>query len=187
MEPVLFDYLILPMLILLARVVDVSMDTIRLIMVAKGYRNYAPVIGFFQSLVWVITISRVMVNLDNWTAYVAYASGFGLGTYIGMRIEEKLALGYELIRVVTRTDASGLIDDLRKRGFPVTSVAGQGRDGEVGILFVILKRSTVTEVVNIIKSHNPRAFYTIEDMRFVSNNRYLPRSKKLIPSRANAR
>jgi uncharacterized protein YebE (UPF0316 family) len=187
MDGLLFDYLILPILILLARILDVSMDTVRVIMVAKGYRNYAPVIGFFQALVWVITISRVMVNLENWTAYIGYAGGFGIGTYIGMRIEERLALGHELVRVVTRTDASDLIADLRERGFPVTSVTGQGRDGEVGILFVILKRRTVSEVVEIIKSHNPRAFYTIEDMRFVSNGQYVPRSKKLIPTRGNAR
>ena len=187
MDPFLFDYMILPTLILLARIVDVSMDTLRLNLVAKGYRNYAPIIGFFQSLVWVITISRVMVNLENWTAYAAYASGFALGTYVGMRIEEKLALGYELIRIVTRTDATELVTHLRDLGFAVTSVIGEGRDGEVGILFVVLKRKTVSEVVEIIKSHNPKAFYTIEDMRFVSNAAYLPRSRKVIPSRANAR
>ena len=187
MDPFLIDYVILPMLILLARVVDVSMDTVRIIMVAKGYRNYAPVIGFFQSLIWVITISRVMVNLENWTAYVAYAGGFALGTYVGMHIEEKLALGYELVRVITRTDATKLVAHLRERGFPVTSVTGEGRDGEVGILFVVLRRQAVSEVVDIIKAFTPRAFYTIEDMRFVSNSGRLPRSRRVIPSRAAAR
>ena len=184
MEAFWFDYLILPILILLARVVDVSMDTIRVIMVAKGYRRYAPVIGFFQALVWVVTISRVMVNLENWTAYAAYAGGFAAGTYVGMRIEERLALGYELIRVVTRADATELVAHLRDRGFPVTSVTGEGRDGEVGILFVVLRRQTVAEVVDIIKKFNPRAFYTIEDMRFVSNGGYLPRSRKLLLARS---
>jgi uncharacterized protein YebE (UPF0316 family) len=179
----IFDYVILPLLIMMARVMDVSMDTIRVIMVAKGYRNYAPFIGFFQSLIWVITISRVMVNLENWTAYIGYAGGFALGTYVGMRLEEKLALGYELIRVITKSDATELIDNLRKEGYPVTSVNGQGREGEVGILFIILKRRTIQKVVAIINAYNPKAFYTIEDMRFVSESSYLPRSRRMIPGR----
>jgi uncharacterized protein YebE (UPF0316 family) len=167
----------------MARVMDVSMDTIRVIMVAKGYRNYAPAIGFFQSLIWVITISRVMVNLENWTAYIGYAGGFALGTYVGMRLEEKLALGHELIRVITKSDASELITNLRKKGFPVTSVSGRGSEGDVGILFVILKRKTIQQVVEIINAYNPKAFYTIEDMRFVRDSNYLPRSRKMIPGR----
>jgi uncharacterized protein YebE (UPF0316 family) len=175
----IFDYGILPLLIMMARVVDVSMDTIRVILMSKGYRNYAPVIGFFQSLVWVITISRVIVHLENWTAYIGYAGGFAMGTYVGMRIEEKLALGFELVRVITRTDARELIRDLREKGYPVTSVSGQGREGEVGILYIILKRKTVGEVIGIIKTFNPNAFYTIEDMRFVSSGSYLPRTRKL--------
>lgn len=179
----IFDYFILPLLIMMARVMDVSMDTIRVIMVAKGYRNYAPVIGFFQSLIWVITISRVMVNLENWTAYIGYAGGFALGTYVGMRLEEKLALGHELVRVITKSDASELIANLRNQGFPVTSVNGLGRDGEVGILYIIMKRKMIKHVVEIINAYNPKAFYTIEDMRYVSDSSYLPRSRRVIPAR----
>jgi len=185
MESPWFDYVILPILILLARITDVSMDTIRVIMVSKGYRNYAPIIGFFQSLVWVITISRVMVNLEIWTAYVGYAGGFALGTYVGMRIEEKLALGYELIRVITKTDASELIENLRSEGYLVTSVRGEGRDGEVGILYIILKRKTMKQVVHIIHAYNPKAFYTIEDMRFVHSSGYLPSSQRMIRRKKN--
>lgn len=182
-ESPVFDYLILPLLIMMARVMDVSMDTVRVIMVAKGYRNYAPFIGFFQSLIWVITISRVMVNLENWTTYIGYAAGFALGTYVGMRLEEKLALGHELIRVITKSDASELIDILRAEGFPVTAVNGQGRDGEVGILYIIMKRKAIKHVVRVINDYNPRAFYTIEDMRYVSDSSYLPRSRRAIPTR----
>jgi uncharacterized protein YebE (UPF0316 family) len=186
-ESPVFDYVILPLLILMARIVDVSMDTIRVIMVAKGYRQYAPYVGFFQALVWVITISRVMVNLENWTAYLGYAAGFGVGTYVGMRIEEKLALGYELVRVITRSDAAELIRTLRNKGYPVTSATGKGRDGVVGILYIILRRKALEEVTGIIKKFNPKAFYTIEDMRFVSNGSYLPRSQKLVRKKGGHR
>jgi uncharacterized protein YebE (UPF0316 family) len=177
MDTIWFDYVILPLLILLARIVDVSLDTIRVILVAKGYRSIAPVIGFFQVLVWVITITRIMANLDNWFTYIGYAGGFALGTYVGMRIEAKLALGYELVRVVTRADASQLIGSLREQGYPVTAVAGKGKEGDVGILFIVLKRRSIGAVVDLIKQFNPKAFYTIEDMRFVSNGSQLPASE----------
>jgi uncharacterized protein YebE (UPF0316 family) len=177
MNELWFDYIILPLLILLARIVDVSLDTIRVIMVAKGYRRLAPFIGFFQVLIWVITITRIMANLDNWFTYFGYAGGFALGTYTGMRIEEKLALGYELVRVVTRADASQLIGTLREEGYPVTTVSGQGKEGEVGILFIVLKRKSIHRVVELIKQFNPKAFYTIEDMRFVSNGAAILRTE----------
>jgi uncharacterized protein YebE (UPF0316 family) len=179
MDSFWFDYIVLPLLILLARIVDVSLDTIRVILVAKGYRKVAPYIGFFQVLIWVITITRIMANLDNWLTYIGYAGGFAIGTYVGMRIEAKLALGYELVRVITRADAGRLIKSLQDHGYPVTTVSGQGKDGKVGILFIILKRKSIGEVVQLIKQFNPRAFYTIEDVRFVSNGTYLPKTENI--------
>lgn len=178
MEFTWFDYVILPVLIMMARVVDVSLDTIRVIMVAKGYRNMAPFIGFFQSLIWLITITRIMANLDNWLTYIGYAGGFGLGTYVGMILEGKLALGYELVRVITKKDAEDLINGLREKGYAVTAVPGMGRDGEVGVIYVIIKRRLLREVVGIIQTFNPKAFYTIEDMRFVSTHALLSPARR---------
>jgi uncharacterized protein YebE (UPF0316 family) len=175
MDSFWFDYILVPLLILIARVMDVSLDTIRVIMIAKGYRRLAPVIGFFQVLIWIITISRIMANLENWTTYIGYATGFAIGTYTGMKIEEKLALGYELIRVVTRADASLLIKELLEKHYHVTYVEGTGRDGNVGIIFIVQKRKVIREIINLIKQLNPNAFYTIEDVRFVSNGEYQPK------------
>ena len=173
-----FDFVVLPILIMMARVVDVSLDTIRVIMVAKGYRNLAPFIGFFQSLIWLITITRIMANLDNWFTYLGYALGFGLGTYVGMILEGKLALGYELVRVITKAGADDLISGLREKGYGVTNVPGTGRDGEVGVLYIIIKRKVLRDVIGCIQKFNPKAFYTIEDMRFVSNYALLSPSRK---------
>lgn len=173
-----FDWVVLPILILMARIVDVSLDTIRVIMVAKGYRNLAPFVGFFQALIWLITITRIMANLDNWFTYLGYAAGFGLGTYIGMMLEGKLALGYELVRVITKKGAKALIDGLREKGYPVTTVPGLGRDGEVGVIYVIIRRKVLRDVVAIIQQYNPNAFYTIEDMRYVSSHALLSPGRK---------
>ena len=173
-----FDFVVLPILILLARVVDVSLDTIRVIMVAKGYRNLAPFVGFFQALIWLITITRIMANLDNWFTYLGYAAGFGLGTYVGMILESKLALGYELVRVITRVGAEDLVNGLREKGYALTSVDGMGREGQVGVLYIIIRRKALREVVEIIHRFNPHAFYTIEDMRFVSSHALLSPGRK---------
>lgn len=178
MEFTWFDFVILPLLIMMARVVDVSLDTIRVIMVAKGYRNLAPFVGFFQSLIWLITITRIMANLDNWFTYIGYATGFGLGTYVGMVLEGKLALGYELVRVITKKGADELIQDLREQGFAITTVPGMGREGEVGVIYIIIRRKVLSNVVDIIQKFNPNAFYTIEDMRFVSNYAILSPARK---------
>jgi uncharacterized protein YebE (UPF0316 family) len=178
MEFTWFDFVVLPILIMMARIVDVSLDTIRVIMVSKGYRNLAPFVGFFQALIWLITITRIMGNLENWFTYIGYAAGFGMGTYIGMILEGKLALGYELVRVITKKGAEDLIKGLREKGYPVTTVPGMGRDGEVGVLYVIIKRKVLREVTGIIQQYNPNAFYTIEDMRYVSNHALLSPVRK---------
>ncbi|KPK87320.1 MAG: hypothetical protein AMS27_02790 [Bacteroides sp. SM23_62_1] len=163
-----FDYLILPLLIFLARIIDVSMDTIRMIFIARGFKKFAPIIGFFQVLVWIITITRIMANLENWTCYIAYAAGFAAGNLTGMIIEERLALGIELIRVVTRRQAGQLITALKDHNFPVTSVDATGVYGNVAVLFIVVKRKQMKEVLDLIRKYNPRAFYTVEDIRFVS-------------------
>ncbi|WP_372753880.1 DUF2179 domain-containing protein [Labilibaculum sp.] len=178
MDSIFFDYILLPVLIFMARICDVSLDTIRVIMVSRGYRKYAPLIGFFQILIWIITITRIMENLDNWLTYIAYAAGFAMGTYIGMLIEEKIAIGYELLRIITRSEVDDLVNELRQKGYGVTCVAGEGKDGAVGIVFLIVKRKVMKEVIAIVKQYNPKAFYTIEDIRFVGDPSYLPSPKK---------
>lgn len=177
MDSFWFDNIVVPLLIMFARIVDVSLDTIRVIMVAKGYRKLAPFIGFFQVLIWIITITRIMANLENWTAYVGYSAGFAIGTYVGMKLESKLALGHELIRVITRADPSELIAVLRKKGYHLTYVNGEGRDGKVGILFLVERRKVIKEIIKIIKELNPKAFYTVEDVRFVATSGAIPQVK----------
>lgn len=178
MDPFYFDYVILPLLIFVARIFDVSLDTLRVIMISKGYRKFAPVVGFFQVLIWIITITRIMENLDNWVTYVAYAAGFGFGTFVGMWIESKIAMGHELLRIITRQSADDLVTALRDKGYRVTAVNGQGRDGEVGILFLALKRKLLKEAIAIVQEYNPQAFYTVEDMRYVRDPEVLTVSKK---------
>jgi len=168
----MFDYLILPVLIFFARIADVSLGTVRIIFVSKGFKKVAPFIGFIEILIWIIAISRIMQNIDNWFCYVAYAGGFATGNYVGMLIEEKLAIGFELVRVITKKDASHLILNLKEKGYGITTVKAHGIDGEVAVIYIIVNRKNIKEVVDIIKQFNPNALYTIEDIRFVNKEIY---------------
>lgn len=163
----LFRWLLLPLLIFLARVVDVSMQTVRIVFVSRGNRILAPLLGFFEVMIWLAAIGQIMRNLDNVLCYVAYGGGFAAGTYIGMLIEEKLAIGTCLVRVITQKDAGALIEALRRADYGVTHVAAEGVRGKVSIVYSVVRRSCIPDVVRIIEEFNPRAFYTIETVRSV--------------------
>lgn len=161
-------YILLPLFIFFARIADVSLGTLRIIFVSKGMKKIAPLIGFFEVLIWIIAISRIMQNLDNWVCYLAYAAGFATGNYAGMLIEEKLAIGHEMVRVITKRDASELVGRLRDAGYGITYVDAHGAEGEVGVLYIIVRRSMVDEVLRLINHYNPRALYTIESIKYVN-------------------
>jgi uncharacterized protein YebE (UPF0316 family) len=163
-----FDYLVLPLLIFVLRIFDVSLDTMRIIFMTKGYRRIAPIIGYFEILIWIVAITRIMQNLNNWVTYVAYAAGFATGNYVGMLLDEKLAIGHELIRVITKIEVQDLADTLRSAGFGVTSVKATGMQGDVGIHYIIVNRKNARKAVEIIELKAPSAFYTIENIHFVN-------------------
>ncbi len=163
-----FTYIVLPALIFLARVCDVTIGTIRIIFVSRGHKFLAPLIGFFEILIWLVAIGKIFENLNNISCYIAYAGGFAAGNFVGIYIEERLAMGTFVIRVITRKDASGLIRGLRSAGYGATSITAQGGSGAVFVIYSVIKRSNLDDVVAIIKKFNPKAFYSIEDVRFVS-------------------
>jgi len=162
-----FSWLILPLLIFLARVADVSLGTIRVIFISRGLKYFAALMGFFEILIWLLAIGQIMKNLSSPACYIAYAGGFAMGNFVGIWIAEKLSLGVVLIRVVTRKDASELLDHLKIRDYGVTCVDGHGSAGQVKVVFTIVPRREVTSVVDLIKKFNPKAFYSIEEVGFV--------------------
>ena len=164
----LVDYLFIPLLIFCLRICDVTLDTLRIIFMTKGYRNLAPVIGFFEILIWVVAITRIMQNLDNWVCFIAYAAGFATGNYVGMLLDEKLAIGHQIIRVITRVDTIELADLLRKSGFGVTSVKATGMQGDIEILYIVVNRKNQKIAIEIIQQHSPNAFFTIENLHYVN-------------------
>lgn len=161
-------WVIIPILIFCARICDVSLDTLRVIFVINGKKDMAPLLGFFEALIWLIAISQIIQNLHNTIGYFAYAAGFATGNYVGMIIEEKLAMGHVIIRVITRRPAETLIRNLISKEYRVTTIEGQGSAGRVDIVFAVVKRSQIQKIIDIIKQFNPKAFYTVENVRSIS-------------------
>lgn len=172
MNPLQLDFfhlVIIPLLIILARVMDVSIGTLKIILISKGYRSVSAVLGFFESFIWIVVVSQIMRHLDNYYYFVAYGIGFALGTFIGVSIERAISLGQVIIRVITRYPGEQLAQYLLDNNYSVTKVDGEGRYGPVNILFLVVMRKQIEEVVKIIEEFNPNAFYTIEDVRSVSH------------------
>lgn len=163
-----FSYGLMPLLIFLARICDVSIGTMRIIFVSKGKKYIAPIMGFFEVLIWITAISKIMQNLDNYVNYVAYAAGFATGNFVGMLIEEKLAVGFQMIRIITYQNGQVLVQDLNSGGFGATSVEAHGAKEKVHIIYTIVQRTELQKVLSIIDQFNPKAFYTIEDVRTVN-------------------
>lgn len=164
----IFSWVVLPILIFISRIIDVSIGTIRIIFVSRGKKNLAPLLGFFEVLVWIIAISQIMKHLDNIACYFAYAAGFAMGTFVGMILEEKLAIGMLVIRVILAKDECGLRKRLHDAGFGVTVVDAKGANGDVKIVYTIIKRKELEEALGIITRCNAKAFYSIEDARTVN-------------------
>jgi len=163
-----FTWVILPVLIFLARITDQSIGTLRLIFVSKGIRFLGPLIGFFESIIWLLAVSQIMKHLDNIVCFIAYGSGFATGNYIGILLEEKISIGNAVIRIITRNEANELIRYLRQSNFGITVINAMGSQGDVKIIFSTIKRKDIRQFVTIINDYNPNAFYTIEDVKSVN-------------------
>lgn len=163
-----FNYLVLPAAIFFARICDVTIGTLRIIFVSKGNKIVAPVLGFFEVLIWIIAITRIIENLNNPFCYVAYAAGFATGNYIGLRVEEKLAVGIVLIRIITSGKTDELMQSLHSGNIGATIVDAGGSQGKVNIILTIVQRTRINDVLGIIMAADRNAFYTVEDIRMVN-------------------
>ncbi len=176
-DPDLVAWVLIPLVIFFSRVSDVTIGTLRIVFVAKGWKGIAPLLGFFEVLIWIVAMSQILKHANNWPSYLAWAGGFAVGNYIGLWIEEKLAIGNLVVRVITAKPADELTIHLREAGFGVTKLDAEGSQGAVNILFTLVQRRDLPEVLRIVRNYNPNAFYTIEDVRFSSETVFSPRPR----------
>lgn len=157
-----FSFLILPLLIFMARIADVSINTIRIIYVLGGRRWTATLLGFFESFIWLMAIRQIFEHLDNWICYVAYPAGFATGIFVGMMIEERIAYGKVIVRIITSKDVQPLLVYLREVQFRYTRVHAEGPNGQENLVFTVLERERLDELMSKLKEILPTAFYTVE-------------------------
>ena len=164
-DPDLYPWVILPSLVFLARVFDVTLGTMRIIFISRGKKYLAPLFGFVEVFIWIAIIAQIVHAANNLMAYLAYAAGFAVGNFVGMFIEDRLALGMMAIRIIVQNRATELVARLRDSGYGVTTVNGEGVSGPVVLVYTIAKRRSISELLAIIHQTHPHAFLSIEDVR----------------------
>jgi uncharacterized protein YebE (UPF0316 family) len=148
--------------IFVLRAIDVGMGTVRIVLLSRGRKGTATIIGFFEALVWVVAVSRVLGGLEDPARMVAFAAGFAAGTYVGSMVEEWLAIGQSLIRVVTTSGSPAVAPVIRQKGFGATVLNGDGMNGEVQVTFTVVPRRSVSDVTRLVHEVNPDAYVTVE-------------------------
>ncbi|MEJ2709765.1 MAG: DUF2179 domain-containing protein [Anaerolineales bacterium] len=152
-------------LIFALRVGDMTLDTLRMLVIMRGRKSIAWILGFFQAAIFILAISSVLADLNNPLNVIGYAAGFATGNVVGMLIEERLAIGHIHMRVVSSRRGSAIAERLREEGYAITEIPGRGKDGTVTVLNASVRRKNVGRVRNIINGVDPEAFITAEDVR----------------------
>ena len=170
----IYQYITLPLIIFFARICDVSLGTMRIVFVSKGKKNIAPILGFFELFIWIVVINEVFKSADSIACYFAYAGGYAAGNYVGMNIEERLAIGSQIIKVFSAKDVAALQKSLNDAGFGTTVVDGDGSAGKVKILYTIINRKTSEQARKMLIEFDPLIFYVVEDVRLVKSGIFPP-------------
>jgi uncharacterized protein YebE (UPF0316 family) len=156
---------LMPVLIFFLRVSDMSLDTLRVLFVIRSQRPLAWILGFFQSLIWVIAITTVLSHLNNLWNVFGYAAGFATGNVVGMFIEEKLAIGHGHLRIISSGRGPAIAEAIRQAGYAATELSGRGRDGTVAVINCSVRRRDIRRVQQQVKDIDPNAFITVQEVR----------------------
>ena len=159
--------LIIYLLIFVAKVIEVSMATVRIVLITRGERFRGAVIGFFEVGIWVVLVSTVLVNLvEDPLKVLVYALGFSVGNYVGSRVEEALAIGTTRIEVIVlQEDGHELADKIRSKGYAVTVVAGEGRDMARSVLILHVQRKRAKAVIAMIQRYQENSVITVNEIK----------------------
>jgi uncharacterized protein YebE (UPF0316 family) len=152
-----------PIVIFLLRIVDVTLDTMRVLFMVRGRRLPAGILGFLMALVWIIAVGNAMKHLDSIWHILGYAAGYGTGTMVGITIENFVAFGLIQLRIVSKHGGVEIAEALRDRGYGATEFSGFGRDGAVEIVQSVVQRAHMDEVLALVDKFDDTAFVTVED------------------------
>jgi len=173
----IFSLIVLPILIFLARVGDVSIGTMRIIFISQGNRKLAPLAGFFEVTIWLIAMGQIFNNLTNPIYYIAYAGGFATGNYVGLIIEQKLSLGLLSVYLILKENPGPLIKELKSQGYGLTTLTAEGMKGNVKLVVMVIKRKDLNEVYEMIKKLHPDAFMSVQSVQSVKGGILAPKER----------
>ena len=165
---------ILLLIVFFARIVDVSLGTLRIIYISKGMRLLAPLLGFVEVFIWIVVVSQLVQNVSNMAGYLVYAGGFAAGNFVGMAIENRLAIGTLMVRAIVAGDTETLICSLKDSGYGVTYFDAQGTSGPVKVIYTVIKRKELKDVIKRMQDNNPDIFFTIEEVRQANKGVFHP-------------
>ncbi|MEW5784162.1 MAG: DUF2179 domain-containing protein [Bacillota bacterium] len=169
-------YIVTCIFIFFSRIFDVSLGTLRIIYLTRGQSKLAAAIGFVEVMIYVVALSMVLGNLDRPLNVIIYGLGFAAGTYVGSLIEEKVAVGYVSVQVISMNNGGDLEGTLRSLGFGVTSVECYGKDGPHRILHILMKRKALPNFLKDLRVLDRQAFISIADTRKIMGG-YFSRMK----------
>ncbi len=147
------------------RVINQSLDTLRVVMMLRGRKAATWVLGFVETVIFVVALGSVITGLDNVLNIIGYSAGFATGNTLGMWVEDRLAIGYINLRVVSPKRGTAVVDLLRAEGYGVTEIPARGKDGTVSLLNLSVRRKEVDEVQRLVESVDDTAFITSEETR----------------------
>lgn len=166
-----------PLVIFLLRICDVSLATVRMLLMVRGARLLVPILGFVEVLIWIFAVGSVVSNLDSPLLMVGYAAGFAAGTSVGLWIEERMALGLATVRTMVREGGAAVAAALREEGYGVTELVGQGREGPVEVLYSVLRRRRVKRALEVIERMAPDSFVVVDEPRAVRRGWLFPQKR----------
>ncbi len=173
------EVLVTTLLIILSRIADVSLGTLRTVAIVNSRKGMALALGFFEVLIWIVVVSKVVTSLDVPAYAVSYALGYALGSYLGVMLEQSLAYGEQVLRIFTR-QGGAVASDLRQAGYAVTAIQGEGLEGPIHLLVVQRPRKQMATLIERVEGLDPECFYVVDDVRMSSTARLRQRVR---PSR----
>ena len=175
-----YTWITLPLIVFLARFVDVTLGTMRIIFLSRGSKFLAPALGFVEVFIWITVVSQIVGGAkNNPLASSGDAVGFAVGNYFGMVIEDKLAIGTLVVRAILPRNGNDLTERLREAGYGVTFVDGHGASGDVVLIYTVVMRKELGQVIDIIQTTAPKAFFTVEELRSVQQGIFPVRASSI--------
>ena len=167
-----------PVIIFFLRISDVSLATVRMLLIVRNNKLFVPVLAFFEVSIWVVAVGTVVTHLSSPWHLLGYAGGYATGNVVGMLIEERLAMGLATVRTMVKEGGMELAAALRGSGFGVTEMTGRGRDGVVEVLYSVIRRRRVAPYVRLVNESAPDSFVVVEEPRAVYRGWLFPLRKK---------